>query len=144
MVTLRKTDTEKDTLQKKMQIVRQLLEKVWKREMREECEGMSHGSNRHVSLNFKRWASDSHRELPLRVHSCFIHTILEKRAFYKNAAFVQRKWTCLYIWKAVEFYKKFELISEAEGLFFSSVLDCWLAGGNCDGHYFLTFSRPND
>lgn len=46
--------------------------------------------------------------------------------------------------KPLSFTKKIELISEAEGLFFSSVLDCWLAGGNCDGHYFLTFSRPND
>ncbi len=133
----------------KMQIARQHLEKVRKREMREECGGMSHSSGWHVSLNFKCWASDSRQELPLRVHSCFIHIILEKRAFYKNTALVQRTWTFLYIWKAIEFCKKVGLMSEAEGLwslsnifkdmFYSLGLDCWLAILMGVFHYFLTF-----
>lgn len=57
--------------------------------------GMSRSVNvlRHVSLDFRCWASDSHQKLPLRVCSCFIRIILEKRAFDKNAAFVQRTWT---------------------------------------------------
>ncbi len=54
---------------RKMQIVRQRGEN----QIRGECEGMSHSSDvlRHVSLNFQCRASDSHHELPLRVHSCF-------------------------------------------------------------------------